>query len=296
VAWGTIALVVWVVIIGGALTAVLIGARRWNSASGTAMAELVASAQAPTDLCYHAHDVAHLPTPVVKYFNRVLSEGQPLVRRVRITHEGTFNASSDAEHWAPFRSVETFTTNPPGFIWDARIRMMPGVTARVRDSYVNGRGGMRAMLFGIVPLVDASGTPEITAGALQRYLAEAPWFPTALLPVNGVEWSPVGDHSAQATLSHGSTTVTLEFRFDEYFDLREVYTPGRFRQVGDETVSTPWSGLHADHKAWAGMRIPTSGEARWQMPGHVLPYWRGRVVDVEYEFEAAQDLAAAVNS
>jgi hypothetical protein len=261
------------------------------------MAELVASAQAPSELRYYARDVAHLPRPVVKYFNKVLREGQPLIKRVRITHEGTFNASSDAEHWAPFRSVETFTISPPGLIWDARIRMMPGVTARVRDAYVHGIGAMRATLFGVVPLVDASGTPEMAAGALQRYLAEAPWFPTALLPVNGVDWSPVDEHRAWATLTDGSTTVTLEFRFDEYCEVREVYTPRRFRQVGDEAVPTPWSGAHSDHKPWAGMRIPTSGEARWHLPDRMLPYWRGRVVDVEYEFEAEEEEdAAAVNS
>jgi hypothetical protein len=35
-------------------------------------------------------------------------------------------------------------------------------------------------------------------GELSRYLAEAPWYPTALLPAAGIEWEPVDDSAARS--------------------------------------------------------------------------------------------------
>jgi hypothetical protein len=289
--WPRLVVGALVVLIGGAIAAGAIGSWRWRIASDDLIAELFRPLRASPAFRYDARDVEHLPPPVVRYFHHVLRDGQPLIRRVRIAHEGSFNASSGAEKWAPFRSVETFTVNPPGFVWDARIRMMPLVPALVRDAYVAGRGQMRARLLNLIPLAEAGATPQMAAGALQRYLAEAPWFPTALLPVSGVEWAPVDDRRARATLRDGATTVTLEFRFSERDEISEVYTPARFRQVGKEAMATPWSGVHGDYMRWDGMRIPTVAEVRWHLPDRVLPYWRGRVIDVEYEYEPTEDAA-----
>jgi hypothetical protein len=48
-----------------------------------------------------------------------------------------------------------------------------------------------------------------------RYLAEAVWLPTALLPVNGVRWSPIDENRALATLQgDDDVSVSLEFRFE----------------------------------------------------------------------------------
>ena len=41
------------------------------------------------------------------------------------------------------------------------------------------------------------------------------WYPTALLPSQGVRWAAVDDQSAQATLVDGQLALNLLFRFDE---------------------------------------------------------------------------------
>lgn len=44
----------------------------------------------------------------------------------------------------------------------------------------------------------AAGTPR---PELMRLLGEAAWYPTVLLPGQGVRWQPVDDRSAEATSS-----------------------------------------------------------------------------------------------
>ena len=64
-------------------------------------------------------------------------------------------------------------------------------------------------------LANLRGTPEVAQGELMRFLVEAVWYPTALLPSQGVQWEAVDDTSAKATLKDGATTLTLLFRFNE---------------------------------------------------------------------------------
>jgi hypothetical protein len=57
------------------------------------------------------------------------------------------------------------------------------------------------------------GTPEMNAGSLHRYLAEAVWYPTALLPGPNLNWTAIDSSKALATLTDHGIMVALEFRF-----------------------------------------------------------------------------------
>ena len=73
------------------------------------------------------------------------------------------------------------------------------------------RGILKASLFGLVPLVDERDEEEMARGELMRFLAEAAWYPTALLPSQGVQWEGIDDSSAKATLRDGEVLLTLVF-------------------------------------------------------------------------------------
>jgi hypothetical protein len=69
--------------------------------------------------------------------------------------------SETGERWAPFTSDQTATMRRPGFDWDARIRMAPGVNVYVHDAYVAGKGMLHAAVLGLVTVADQRDTPEI---------------------------------------------------------------------------------------------------------------------------------------
>ena len=70
------------------------------------------------------------------YFDAVLRDGQRIVTAVTIEQSGTFNPSQTGERWKPFTAKQHVTTRRPGFVWDARVRFMPGVDLRVHDAYI----------------------------------------------------------------------------------------------------------------------------------------------------------------
>ncbi|MDQ2946102.1 MAG: hypothetical protein M3Y27_09200 [Acidobacteriota bacterium] len=94
---------------------------------------------------------APLPAPVARYFAFALRDGQPLIQNATLRQTGILRASADAA-WIPFSAVEHFAVRPPGFVWDARCRMAPLVSIRIRDSYISGAGASEARLAGLIPL------------------------------------------------------------------------------------------------------------------------------------------------
>lgn len=95
--------------------------------------------------------------------------------------------------------------------------------------FVDGRGSMHASMLAVWPLASVENTADVASGALHRYLAEAVWLPSALLPSQGVTWTPIDDRHARATITAGGTTVSLDFTFDAGGLVESVFTPARGR-------------------------------------------------------------------
>jgi hypothetical protein len=162
--------------------------------------------------------------------------------------------------------------------------MMPGLTARVHDTYIAGEGVLHATLFGLVSLANLRGTPEIAQGELMRFFAEAAFYPTALLPSQGVQWKAIDDLSAKATLIDGATAVTLLFRFDKNGLIESVRAEARGRTVAGVVIPTPWEVRWSAYELRDGMCIPTEGEVAWLLPEEPKPYFRGCVTSLRYDF------------
>jgi hypothetical protein len=228
--------------------------------------------------------VALLPPPVRRFFEHALTPGQRIVAHATCTQSGTFLVRPPRT-WRPFRAVQRFDTAPPGFAWDARIRALPGVAITVHDTLADGQGSVSARLMRLVRLASAGGTPEVAVGALQRYLAEAVLLPTALLPREGLVWTPVDERRACVTLAQGAVTASLEFAFGEDALVESVFAPDRPRDLGGgRSAPTPWRGRWWDAVVREGMRVPSRGAVEWILAEGPLPYWRAVVDDLTYQY------------
>jgi hypothetical protein len=271
------------VLMAGLLAAWLYETCRWILATRRLRARLNAAREPVRPAVVDFREVEALPATVRRYFRAALREGQPMVAGVRVRHRGTFNMSQTAERWTPFTSEQMVVTQRPGFDWDGRIAVLPGIPVRVHDAYVAGEGILRASLLGIVSLANLRGTGDVAAGELVRFFAEAAWYPTSLLPSQGVEWQTVDDRSANGTLTDGTIRLTMRFTFTEQGLIDSVRTEARGRTVGDKIIPTPWQGRFWNYEERGGMLVPLDGEAAWLMPEGPRAYWRGRITELVYE-------------
>ena len=279
----------WTALIAVALIALYagltaFGAWRWNEATRGLVARLDASRVAGDAVRYDAAEIADLPAPVRRYFQLALTNGQPIIRSVDVKHSGTFNMSTNIARWLPFTSQQLVSTNRPGFIWNARIMMFPGVPVRVHDAYITGEGLLRPSILGLFALTDVQGGGDIAKGELMRYFAEAVWYPTALLPSQGVSWQAVDDTSANATLTDGPIRLTMLFRFGDDGLVSSIYANARGQMVGATTVMMPWEGRMSDYRKQDGMTVPFTSEVGYITPQGEKPYFRGTITQLTYAF------------
>jgi hypothetical protein len=282
----------WLLWLGGLLGVLLViafglrmvGANRWAELIRAHASQLESGrVNAPSAARFDARELEGLPAPVQRYFRAVLTDGQPIIAAATVEMAGTINMSATAEQWKPFTSHQRVVTRRPGFLWDAEVDMFPGVPARVVDSYVAGQGRLLAKLLGLFTVAEAHGGGELARGEFMRWFAEAPWYPTALLPSQGVRWAVVDDASANATMVDGPITLTLLFKFNEAGLIASVRADSRGAGVGKDMVMLPWDCGLSDYQPQGGMLLPMTGEAAWVRPEGRKAYFVGHVKKLSHE-------------
>ena len=266
------------------------GERRWVSEGKELHAKLEAGRMhgklGPSSLPtrYDVRELEGLPAPVQRYFRAVLKDGQPIITAVTIDIAGTFNMSPTGEQWKQFTSRQRVTTRRPGFLWDAKIAMLPGVTVRVVDCYIAGKGLLRATVQGLFTVAQQQGEGDIARDEFMRWFAEALWYPTALLPSQGVRWAAADDHSANATMVDGPLSLTLLFRFNDAGLIGSFRAEARGGMVGDKLVMAPWEGIWSNYQFRNGVQVPSTGEVAWMRPEGRRPYFVGTVTALAFKF------------
>ena len=276
-----------------------IGSRRWADRMAALTRELEAgrnlgSVEPPHPSAtrhYDAHELEGLPEPVQRYFRAVLTDGQPIVCAVTIEMAGSINMSATAEQWKPFTSTQRVVTavagSGSGFMWDARISMLPGMKVHVLDGYMAGKGLLRAAMLGLFTVADMEGGGEMARGEFMRFFAETPWYPTALLPSQGVQWTSVDGTSAKATINDGSVSLTLLFHFNDAGLIDSVRAEARGGMVGKEMLMRPWECGLSNYQVRDGMTVPISGTAAWVQPDGRKTYFHGTVKTLTYEWASS---------
>jgi hypothetical protein len=218
---------------------------------------------------------SELPAVVERYRRIAVGECGP-VRTLRLRHGGTFRMSPSSQP-KPIRGEQWFTSDPPGFVWSARVRIAPGVWVRARDMIVDGKGGMRVLLEDIFTLADTRG-PQLDQGDALRLLAEMVWYPTALFDPSTVTWSAIDASHARATLQLEQLSVSAVFEFGAD-GLPFAVTAER---CNDKAELRPWGGTYRDWRVVGGMRVPFECEVSWQTsPPFVYAHWRVESIELD---------------
>lgn len=278
-----------VVVVAGTALALASGAIVWRRSSRHLVSRLLGSAHPQQGGPDKGTAVVpnDLPAPVERYFTFAIPSQTDRLHTARIRWTGEFQLRPGAG-WRSFEAEQYFTVSPPGFVWDARIDMIPLVPVRVRDSYIAGQGTMLGRVGGLVTVVSQGGSPEIASSALARWLGEAVWFPTALLPYatqsEGVQWQAMDDSTARATIRDGGSEVSAEFHFAPTGEITRM-TALRYRDVDGASVLTPFEGVYRDYARRNGIMIPMFAEVAWLLPEGRFAYWRGHPADVAYDAE-----------
>lgn len=259
-----------------------LGYRRWLVKTHALLERLDRACEKVATERFDPKDLEGLPEPVARHLRQVLPEWTPIIRALDLIHRGTFNMSQAGEQWRPFTSRQRVVTGRPGFVWDGRVSVVPGIDVLVHDAYVAGEGMLEPAIAGLFTLVKLRDRGELARGELMRFLAEAVWYPTALLPSQGIRWVPIDANIARAELDDGGLRVSMTCHFGMNGLIDSVRVEDRGRAVGDQVIPTPWEVRMSNYQRRDGLLIPVVGEVAWLTPDGRLPYWRGRITELRY--------------
>jgi hypothetical protein len=227
-----------------------------------------------------------LPELVRCYVERCVPADQPGRSAVHFTQIGDMQMKPG--RWLPFRAEQYMAVDRVEFAWRASFLVAGLVSVRVRDWYRSGVGGLDVRLWGVVPVVRASGE-QFARGEAMRYLAELAWAPQAMVTNPALEWRAVDESTVEVATHISRERVAVQLHFDAAGDIVGMSTGARPRMVGKEVVDTPWSGVFGEYREFNGVRLPTTGEVSWLLSDGPFTYFRGRVTGWSVDGGAESD-------
>ncbi len=222
--------------------------------------------------------IADLPEGARRYLTHAIAPGTRLASAVRLRMHGEIKLRD----WLPFTAEQVIRWDR-GLIWSATARMY-GFSIRGSDSLLDGEGAMRWKLFGLIPVMTASG-PDITRSAIGRFQVESIWLPSALCRPD-VTWTQSDDSVIHARFTtHGETTqLNLATRNTGQVcgaDLRRWGQPDgkafRYRTFG---------GIFDEERTFDGYTIPTRLRVGWDYEANpdawTGEFFRATIDDARY--------------
>ena len=218
-----------------------------------------------------------LPEAARRYFVFAGVVGRSIPSVVSLSQVGRIRSSASAA-WMNFEAEETYSIDPPGFVWRAWFPSRRAPMVLGRDEYLGGSGTILMKALGLVPIADEHGD-EMGAAGLMRFLNEAMWFPAALLRRN-VTISSDDDSSFRVAMTDGAITADATLFVDA--DGRLVNFRARRFNTGTHSIET-WETPVAEYADFNGIKLPGKGLATWKLASAEFVYIELTVTRVVYE-------------
>lgn len=231
-----------------------------------------------------------LPGLVSRYLQRALPEGSEGVRQIRVEQTGQMVRKAGSRALR-FTAVERFSVDHVAFSWSARFPILPPISLRVTDGYLEGRGALIVSVLGL--RVQAQEGPAVTLGEVYRYLAELPWAPHAILANAELEWREVGETMVEVATAACGERPTVTFEFDADGDIVRCTAPNRPRADLTSGASMPWGEEFTDYRVLGGIRLPARAAVYWDEPDQRFVYFRSEIRSarqLEMPFSAVRGL------
>lgn len=209
----------------------------------------------PVESEFHPDQIAGLPGAARRYLEHTIAPGTRLASAVRLRMHGAIKLRG----WLPFTAEQVIRWDR-GMIWSATVRLC-GMPISGSDRVIDGEGEMRWNLFGVLPLMTASG-PDVTHSAIGRFQVESIWLPSALCRP-GVTWTESDPSRAYACFTTDGETTGLELVTSDTGKLRAASLPRWGQPDGKPFQYRTFGGIFDGERTFEGYTIPTRVRVGW---------------------------------
>ncbi|HET7115518.1 MAG TPA: DUF6544 family protein [Hanamia sp.] len=269
--WGTIAnIIILLVAIGG-----YAGYHFESTFRKDVKANLMATNATKMDLLTDA-DIQYLPLPVQRYIRYSGALNQPKVKNVKVVLYGEMR--SKTKGCFKFKSVQYNFFNEPARLFFMKAKMF-GIEVPGYHHYQNGTVEMKVKLFGLFPVMQATG-PEMNKAETVTLFNDMCLMAPATLIDKRIQWETLDSLSAKATFTNGVNKITAALYFNEQHQLVNFISDDRY-DIGDMKqyrFSTPVK----EYNEFNGRNIFSFGEGVWHYPEGEFVYGKFYLKDIKY--------------
>lgn len=227
--------------------------------------------------------ITNLPLPVQNWLQKSGIIGYDIIQSVYLKQNASMKMKPEQKEWYKAEAEQYFITQEPSFHWTVDLEMNPFIKVVGRDKFKNGKGEMLIKLVSVFPVVNVKENKKINQGALQRYLAEIVWFPSAALS-QYISWESIDNYSAKATMTYNGTSGSGVFYFNENGDFIR-FSAMRYRGADENTQLEEWVVEASKSKVMSGIRIPVELKATWKLKDADWTWLKLKITEIQYNIE-----------
>lgn len=213
-----------------------------------------------------------IPPILLDYYHKSVPKTAGGTRGTVITQEGVIRLSPKKK-WMKFKATQRISAKRVEFSWQAKFKMASIFPGSVVDAYIDGAGRLDAKILGFIPVAHARGD-NVDQSEIQRYLAEIPWCPAAIVENSSLRFKQKSDNCVCVWAFDEKNYVDLVF--NSAGDICQANTAARYQ--GEKPV--PWQGEFADYQTYEGVRAPSSGVVQWNESNGAFIYWQGKLTSL----------------
>jgi len=257
-----------------------IGVYTTNSFIEERAEELAASVNEKSAEKFHYSEIDSLPLPVQNYFRFAVKEGTVKPRFVRLRQSGKFKTNIGAD-FKNLTAVQYFTTTKPGFIWAAEIDFADFIWIKGIDTYFEGEGNLLIKFMSGITISNEGGK-EITQSQIARWLMEAVWYPTILLPSENLSWSEIDSSKAKLNFMENDIAIEAVFYFNADGSVDKITTQ-RYMTTTAGPALTNYTGYLTNYKEVDGITLPHHVEVEWNLDHQDFKYGVFDIDEIEFD-------------
>lgn len=220
-----------------------------------------------------------LPFPVKNWLEAIGAVGHEKISTVTLKQSGMMKLKPEQKRWTASEAEQISFTDPPAFRWSVKMKM-GGLVVTGKDSFREGKADMRIKLAGIIPISKSVDNEKTNESALQRYLMELAWYPSAALSPY-ISWQEEDAHSATATINYSGLTGSATYFYGEHYELLKVEA-WRYKENGEDARPLLCTGTIKEHRQVDGLKVPVDMEISWSLAEGIFTWYKFRVHDIQF--------------
>ena len=227
-------------------------------------------------------DLNDQPELLNRFFRSVIKDSTYIAKFITVNQTAQFKTDLTSE-WRSLKATQYFTTDIPNYIWVSEIETSQFFWVNAVDSYLNGKGNLLIKLNSSITVADSWGI-ELDKSGLFRYISEAVFFPTKLLPSKNLLWNILDSNIAEIKFTNNENSVVAKLYFDSEFKISKIETYDKYRALEEGFEKSLYTVYFSSYKLVNDLfEVPTSMEVEWDLASGKFKYGKFDITNIFYE-------------